>query len=163
MIYDSEANWCVTWSWGWTSWTLMDCCETAAFGWSKMQKVPLLFSGNDRIQTFLRWLLFLRRKTLSKLSSLVSAPPPSAPAALLIQSAGLAALEPGVQQPLEEGARQTLPAGPLVPRIYWSSASIIANQISMEGGGPGLGAAPQYEEQLLHTQVENSGLLFQIV
>ena len=25
----------------------------------------------------------------------------------------------------------------------------------MEGGGPGLGAAPQYEEQLLHTQVEN--------
>ena len=121
----------------------------------------LLFSGNDQIQTFFRLLLFLRRKTLSKLSSLVSAPPPSAPAALLLQSAGLAALEPGVQQPLEEGARR--PAGPLVPRIYWSLASIIANQISMEGGGPGLGAAPQYEEQLLHTQVENSGLVFQIV
>ena len=45
--------------------------------------------------------------------------------------------------------------GPLVARIYWSSASIIANQISMEGGGPGLGPAPQYEEQLLHTQVEH--------
>ena len=30
----------------------------------------------------------------------------------------------------------------------------------MEGGGPGLGAAPQYEEQLLHTQVETSSMVF---
>ena len=99
-------------------------------------------------------------------SSLVEgAPPPSAPAARLVQSLGLAA--PSYNRAFfsrpKYCARCPGPVpGPLVAsRIYWSLASIIANQISMEGGGPGPGAAqPQYEEQLLHTQVKSSCLAF---